>query len=138
MDLLIKGEWTENSEEKKMFKDTLDESDAFLYQEMIKKLSPEKKKKGKKLLQEQKKPDKPQKISEYYQNFCKKSNFKEVNSSKTVSKNYNGISQSYKNISKFKDFTLSQQLRFSAGSGKSFGQKKQLKLKLDSKKGSIN
>lgn len=44
----------------------LDESDAHLYEQMIKGMTPEKQKKSKKKMDFSKKAEKPQKISEYY------------------------------------------------------------------------
>lgn len=136
MDLEIKADWETGrmQEDERAFKDILDESDAYLYQQVIKELSPEKKKKGKKRVLEPKNVEKGQKISEYYQNFCKKSNFKDLNSTKTVAKNYNGISLSYKSLSKFKDVGPSQNLRYSACSGKTQGQKKPNKQLFEFKK----
>ena len=53
--------------------DVLDESDAYLYLNMINNIDQEQKKKSPKSKpNSNKQTEKPQKISEYYQNFCKK------------------------------------------------------------------
>lgn len=75
-------------------------------------------------MKEEKEGENPLKISEYYQNFQKKSSIKEMSSNKTLQKNFDNGMKNFKKIT-FKDFSsLKPSLRLSAGSGKSTGPQK--------------
>lgn len=118
--------WKENESQvtKIQLLGTLDESDAHLYKEVIQNLQNDEKKSVKKKEAPIKEEENPLKISEYYQNFKKNSNHKELSSNRTLQKNFSNGMKNFQKLA-FKDFSsLKPSLRFSAGSGKSNGPQK--------------
>lgn len=92
----------------------LDESDAQIYQQVIKNI--EKQPEKRKIKKNEQKQDKPLKISEYFQNFKKKEGKKNQDSAKTLLKRLNDPSKNQETKSVESKFSL----RFSNYSGKKF------------------